>query len=58
MLFTRIRKIFHKISTLLKFRDKKRFSTYLVATFVTLATVSVFVILIALYGFFGKRVES
>jgi PAS domain S-box-containing protein len=58
MLFTRIRKIFHKISTLLKFRDKKRFSTYLVATFVTLTTVSVFVILIALYGYFGKRVES
>jgi PAS domain S-box-containing protein len=58
MLFTRIRKIFHKISTLLKFRDKKRFSTYLVATFVTLATLSVFVILIALYGYFGKRVES
>jgi PAS domain S-box-containing protein len=58
MLFTRIRKIFHKISTLLKFRHKKRFSTYLVATFVTLATVSVFVILIALYGYFGKRVES
>ena len=58
MLFTRISKIFHKISTLLKFRDKKRFSTYLVATFVTLATLSVFVILIALYGYFGKRVES
>ena len=58
MLFTRIRKIFHKISALLKFRDKKRFSTYLVATFVTLATLSVFVILIALYGYFGKRVES
>jgi PAS domain S-box-containing protein len=58
MLFTRIRKIFHKISTFLKFRDKKRFSTYLVATFVTLTTVSVFVILIALYGYFGKRVES
>ena len=58
MLFTRIRKIFHKISTLLKFRDEKRFSTYLVATFVTLATLSVFVSLIALYGYFGKRVES
>jgi len=58
LLFTRIRKIFHKISALLKFRDKKRFSTYLVATFVTLATLSVFVILIALYGYFGKRVES
>ncbi len=43
---------------MLKFRYKKRFSTYLVATFVMLASLSVFVILIALYGYFGKRVES
>ena len=47
-----------EISTMLKFRYKKRFSTYLVATFVMLASLSVFVILIALYGYFGKRVES
>jgi PAS domain S-box-containing protein len=46
------------ISIMLKFRYKKRFSTYLVATFVMLASLSVFVILIALYGYFGKRVES
>jgi len=58
MLSARIRKIFQGISTLLKFRNKKRFSTYLVTTFVALATLSVFVILIALYGYFGKRVES
>ncbi len=58
MLLARIRKIFQEISTLLKFRNKKRFSTYLVTTFVALATLSVFVILIALYGYFGKRVES
>ena len=49
---------FQNNSTLLEFRDKKRFSTYLVTTFVVLATLSVFVILIALYGYFGKRVES
>jgi PAS domain S-box-containing protein len=47
-----------EISTMLKFRYKKRFSTYLVATFVMLASLSVFVILIALYGYSGKRVES
>ena len=58
MSLTQITEIFQKISTLLKFRDKKRFSTYLVTTFVALATLSVFVILIALYGYFGKRVES
>jgi PAS domain S-box-containing protein len=45
-------------SDMLKHRNKKRFSTYLVTTFVALATLSVFVILIALYGYFGKRVES
>ena len=41
----------------LKFRNQKRFSTYLVTTFVVLATLSVFVILVALYGYFGKQVE-
>ena len=40
------------------FRNRKRFSTYLVTTFVVLATLSVFVILVALYGYFGKQVES
>jgi PAS domain S-box-containing protein len=58
MLLARIRKIFQEISTLLKFRNKKRFSTYLVTTFVVLTTLSVFVILIALYGYFEKRVET
>jgi PAS domain S-box-containing protein len=43
---------------MLKFRNKIRFSTYLVTTFVALATLSVFVILMALYGYFGKRVDS
>ncbi len=43
---------------MLNLRNKKRFSTYLVTTFVVLATLSVFVILVALYGYFGKRVES
>jgi len=43
---------------LLKFRNKIRFSTYLVTTFVALATLSAFVILMALYGYFGKRVDS
>jgi PAS domain S-box-containing protein len=54
----RIRNKFQNNSTLLEYSDKKRFSTYLVTTFVALATLSVFVILIALYGYFGKRVES
>ncbi len=58
MLLDRIREIYQAISTLLKFRHKKRFSAHLVTTFVALATLSVFVILIALYGYFGKRVES
>ncbi len=43
---------------MLNLRNKKRFSTYLVTTFIVLATLSVFVILVALYGYFGKRVES
>jgi PAS domain S-box-containing protein len=54
----RIRKILQEISTLVKFRNKIRFSTYLVTTFVALATLSVFVILMALYGYFGKRVDA
>ena len=41
-----------------KLRDQKRFSTYLVATFAILATLSVVVIVIASYGYFDKRVES
>ena len=43
---------------MLNFKNKKRFSTYLVTTFVVLATLSVFVMLVTLYGYFGKRVES
>ncbi len=58
MLLARIRQIFQENSTLLNLRNKKRFSTYLVTTFIVLATLSVFVILVALYGYFGKRVES
>jgi PAS domain S-box-containing protein len=58
MLIVQIRKKFQTILTLLKFSNKKRFSTYLVTTFVALATLSVLVLLIALYGYFGKRVES
>ena len=40
------------------FRAQKRFSTYLVTAFAALATLSVIVIVIALYGYFDKRVES
>jgi len=46
------------LKKILNFRDQKRFSTYLVTTFVVLATLAVFVILVALYGYFGKQVES
>ncbi len=46
------------LNNILEFRNKKRFSTYLVTTFAILATLSVVVIVIALYGFFDKRVES
>ena len=46
------------LKKILSFRNRKRFSTYLVTTFVVLATLSVFVILVALYGYFGKQVES
>jgi PAS domain S-box-containing protein len=42
----------------LNLRNGKRFSTYLVATFAALSTLSVVVIVIALYGYFDKRVES
>ena len=53
-----IKKMLQHVSTLLNFGNKKRFSTYLVTTFVVLATLSVFVILAALYGYSDKRVES
>ena len=43
---------------ILNFRNQKRFSTYLVATFVVLATLFVLVILVALYGYFAKQVDS
>ena len=46
------------LNKILNFRNRKRFSTYLVTTFVVLATLSVLVILVALYGYFGKEVES
>ncbi len=46
------------LKKIMNLRNQKRFSTYLVATFVVLATLSVFVILVALYGYFGKQVES
>jgi two-component system cell cycle sensor histidine kinase/response regulator CckA len=42
----------------LKFRDKKRFSTYLVTTFVVLVALSVVVILATIYRYLGKKVES
>ena len=42
----------------LRLRNRKRFSTNLVATFAVLATLSVVVILISLYGYFDKGVES
>ena len=54
---TRLKSVFF-LRGILRFRNIKRFSTYLVTTFVVLATLSVFVILVALYGYFGKRVES
>ncbi len=40
------------------FRNQKRFSTYLVSTFVVLTTLSVVVVLGALYSYFGKQVET
>jgi two-component system cell cycle sensor histidine kinase/response regulator CckA len=46
------------LNKILNFKHRKRFSTYLVTTFVVLATLSVFAILVALYGYFGKQVEA
>ena len=46
------------LNPILDLRNKKRFSTYLVTTFAVLASLSVVVIVIALYGNFNKRVES
>ena len=46
------------LNTFRKFRNNKHFSTYLVTTFAALATLSVVVIVIALYGYFDKRVEA
>jgi len=46
------------LKKILEFRNKKHFSTYLVTTFAALATLSVVVIVIALYGYFNKRVET
>jgi PAS domain S-box-containing protein len=42
----------------LKFRGKKRFSTYLMTTFVVLVTLSVVILLATIYRYFGKKVES
>jgi PAS domain S-box-containing protein len=42
----------------LKFRVKKRFSTFLMATFVVLVTLSVVTLLATIYRYFGKKVES
>ena len=42
----------------MKFRDKKRFSTYLMTTFVVLVTLSVVILLATIYRYFGKKVES
>ena len=46
------------LNTIKTFRNNKTFSTYLVTTFAALATLSVVVIVIALYGYFDKRVEA
>ena len=46
------------LNKILEFRNQRHFSTYLVATFAALASLSVVVIVIALYGYFDKRVES
>jgi PAS domain S-box-containing protein len=42
----------------LNYKNLKRFSTYLITTYVILATVSVVVILATLHIYFGTRVES
>jgi len=46
------------LKKILALRNTKRFATNLVATFAGLTTLSVVVIVIALYGYFDKRVES
>jgi len=46
------------LKRILALRNTKRFATNLVATFAGLTTLSVIVIVIALYGYFDKRVES
>jgi two-component system cell cycle sensor histidine kinase/response regulator CckA len=43
---------------MLKFKNKKRFSTYLMAAFVVLVSLSVIIILGTVYRYFGKKVES
>ena len=42
----------------MKFKNRKRFSTYLMTTFVVLVTLSVVIILATIYRYFGKKVES
>ena len=46
------------LNKILAFGIKKRFSSYLMTTFAAFATLSVIVIIIALYGYFVKRVDS
>jgi PAS domain S-box-containing protein len=46
------------LQKLAEFKNRKRFSTYLVATFAVLAALYAIVIVIALYGYFDKRVEA
>jgi PAS domain S-box-containing protein len=43
---------------MLKFKHKKRFSTYLMAAFVALVSLSVIIIIGTVYRYFGKKVES
>ena len=43
---------------MLKFNNKKRFSTYLMTAFVVLVSLSVVIILGTIYRHFGKKVES
>ena len=42
----------------MKFRNRKRFSTYLMTTFVVLVTLSAVILLATIYRYFGKKVES
>jgi PAS domain S-box-containing protein len=46
------------LNKIIEFRNKKHFSTYLVTTFAAFATLSVVFVVIALFGYFDKRVES